>query len=196
MKNKIALLALVLFALPVASWGLTSGCVSNTNTGDAGTVCFTVSGNVITVTSLTVNGVNVTGTSNLKFDEIGISGSTFVSGSTSGFDILGSGNEDGFGGFTDTAKFTPASGAPNLSSGVTFTVVNASAITGIVFHFGGVIIGQTNCSIWVGGPTITSNTSGGNAICGGTTVPEPSSMALLFGGFAGLAGLARRRFRK
>ena len=196
----LALPVLCLLFDPLASASSVSFDLTANNLGLAGSV------GTVQVTDSGTNQVTVTITMNAGFSvklnggQIGFNGPTtslMASGLTAdGMTGLNfqhfkdNQNVSQFGTFA--YDFTNVKGQPGgvvSSNQVTFTVtgtgLNASQFTGFVVHF--CTASGSNC-----GPSTGFASNGPPA----SVVPEPGTMTLLGSGLIGLAGLARRKFRK
>ncbi len=193
MKTKLLVtLAAIGLALLIPS-GATAACpvgqieLSNTNvTGFGVTVCLTLSGNTLTVNSisntsgLTVVGIDALGynTSATLVSETDTSGVWAPKGGTTPFNI------DGFGNFvSEIVNPGGTGGASPASFSWTFS---ASPGTDLVLH----VRFNNECSAFVSNRTTTSSGAIGNC----AVIPEPGTMALFGSGLVAIAGIIRRRF--
>ncbi len=190
MKTKLLVtMAAIGLALLIPS-GATAACpvgqieLSNTNvTGFGVTVCLTLSGNTLTVNSisntsgLTVVGIDQLGyqTSATLVSETDASGVWAPKGGTSPFQM------DGFGDFTSEITNPGGTGG----SGISWTF-SASPGTDLALH----IRFSNGCSAFVSNRTATSS----NPIGDCAVIPEPGTMALFGSGLVAIAGIIRRRF--
>ncbi len=192
MKTKfLVTLAAIALALLIPSGA--SACsvgqitLSNTNVSGFGvTVCLTLSGNTLTVNSIS----NTSGLTVVGIDALGYQTSaTVVSDTdTSGVWAAKSGstpfNMDGFGDFTSEIVNPGGTGGSPSQPSFSWTF-SASPGTDLALH----VRFSNNCSAFVSNRTTDS--IGGIGNCG--VIPEPGTMALFGSGLVGLAGILRRR---
>ena len=193
LTRSITMVAIVILGLGISQLAFADTCVSNWNVqqlNDAGAqVCYDLTGGTLSVTSFDAGTLS----NSLKtFSEIGTNGLDF--GSATFLNLWdpgtspGSFNIDGFGLFS--WDLTHSNSDPNqvpsfdVASGIT------GSVSSIVLHvqFNG------NCSGFVGSGTSNDVSSNGN--CGGTSTPEPASMALIGAGLGALGLWRVRRIRK
>ncbi len=192
MKTKLFVtLAAIGLALLIPS-GAFAACplgqieLSNTNvTGFGVTVCLTLSGNTLTVNSISnTSGLTVVGIDALGYNtpatlssETDTSGVWGPKGGSSPFEM------DGFGDFV--SEITNPGGTGGASPASFSWTFSASPGTDLALH----VRFSNNCSAFVSNRTTTSAGPIGN--CG--VIPEPGTMALFGSGLIGLAGILRRR---
>jgi hypothetical protein len=200
--KRIALLALLAFALPLAAFG---DSIDATNSG--GTLAGSAAGLTLSGSQLiAVNGFNGGGLITGNLGSVSLSTGTLASGS-----LTMGGTFNGGGSFVITTNGT--SGRPNgtlfngsFSGPVAWTLVTLSNGTHNYTLTGAVSGTWVNGSTVFGATTqLTINTgkgffNGSTMISSGdtnivTSVPEPGTLGLLGTGLVGIAGAMHRKFR-
>jgi hypothetical protein len=193
MKTKLLVtLAAIALALLIPS-GASAACasgqitLSNTNTTGFGvTVCLTLSGNTLTLNSISnTSGLTVVGVDALGY---GTSATIVSDTDTSGVWAAKSGSSpfsiDGFGDFV--SEITNPGGTGGAPSQPSFSwTFSASPGSDLVLH----IRFSNGCSTFVSNRTTDSAAPDAN--CG--VVPEPGTLALFGSGLVAIAGIIRRR---
>jgi hypothetical protein len=157
-----------------------------------------------------------TGLQSFVFNLTGVTGSVSITSITAGFSNAGTGiHEDGAGTFgygVNCALCGPQNGGTETVT-LAFNVIDTNGITLADFntlssggspsaYFAAAVFNTTNttCTGEIGANGSSTPTNGGSnngtGACGGTPVPEPSSLAML--GWSGLIGLVpwvRRKLR-
>jgi hypothetical protein len=199
-KNLLAVLAMAgfLVAFTTSARADSVGCATTSNvSGVNASVCFSVTGDVITITSLSVDGSSsIKGISSFDWN----TAADYVGPTNSNGTWADSGTDsnqvDGFDlnpwlGEADGSAFGP----PPINGVGTYWTLNGDPGSDFVFHLQYTNSNGTGCSAFV------SNTSHDNTGlsapadgCGSTSVPEPGSLALFGTGILGMAGFLRRKF--
>jgi hypothetical protein len=171
-------------------------------------VTVTTSSNTATFTVSSLDNHYVFDTFGFNFTGAGTLSLTSASGEVSSPSLSGPGsfNQDGWGSFdyifntgknggSNSADCVVTAGSPGPGCTFTFTVTDSLPGSLTASEFESLSSGGTGSGFFAG-HIATSNASGfvGDAGPGGSVVPEPSSLMLLWTGALALAGVVRRRF--